>query len=411
MDSSPVRPDRISRSSPGRRQGGDDSDAVAGPLEQQEEQGIEVTDDKENGGDAEDVEPLQLKKDPMLPSEAEVEQHRITHWPFRSWCRECVEGRALGEKRQCHKPEGRRRIPIVGLDYFYVTSKGLLERHELEFPATAEGETALNESRLTGETAKCIMMRCFESKIIWAHVIPVKGIDEERHVVKLVCDDIEWLGHTRVIVKADNERSLQKLVSETLVALRLSPANELETVSSERPETYESQSNGGVEVGIRNLRSWFITLRACLQRRLGREISAVHPACAWLLEHVCLLSNVMRRGDDGHTSWARARGRPFAQQLLGFGEVCLYKLPTKGPQHNAEGNMAARWAQGLFVGYSRSSNSYLIATDDGVKTSRELMRRPFPNRWDAAKVQAIKVTPWDQRPAPEAPEVVMKEHP
>ena len=32
-------------------------------------------------------------QDPKLPSKTEVEEHNITHLPFRSWCRHCVRGR------------------------------------------------------------------------------------------------------------------------------------------------------------------------------------------------------------------------------------------------------------------------------------------------------------------------------
>ncbi len=34
---------------------------------------------------------------PLKPSAAEVERHRISHYPYRRWCRECVEGQAVGE--------------------------------------------------------------------------------------------------------------------------------------------------------------------------------------------------------------------------------------------------------------------------------------------------------------------------
>ena len=33
----------------------------------------------------------------VLPSEAEVEQHELTHLPFRSWCRHCVRCQGQGE--------------------------------------------------------------------------------------------------------------------------------------------------------------------------------------------------------------------------------------------------------------------------------------------------------------------------
>ncbi len=164
----------------------------------------------------EEVQPQKVKESPSLPSRAEVEEHRVTHLPFRNWCRECVEGKALGEHR--HPREGHgSKVPVVGIDYFYMTSKGLQMRSELiDFPETAEGEVALLESRKKGEIVKCIIVRCSHSKNIFAHVVPYKGVDEGKLAVKLVTEDIAWLGHTRLIVKADNEASLKKLVQESL---------------------------------------------------------------------------------------------------------------------------------------------------------------------------------------------------
>ncbi len=50
----------------------------------------------------EEVEPLRRPAVPKLPSAAEIEDHRRTHIPYRSWCRDCILGRALGEKRGAH---------------------------------------------------------------------------------------------------------------------------------------------------------------------------------------------------------------------------------------------------------------------------------------------------------------------
>ena len=35
-----------------------------------------------------------LKMLVKLPSRAEIEEHELTHLPFRNWCRHCVKGRA-----------------------------------------------------------------------------------------------------------------------------------------------------------------------------------------------------------------------------------------------------------------------------------------------------------------------------
>lgn len=38
--------------------------------------------------------------DPMLPNRADIDQHNLTHVPFRSWCEHCVRGRGEGIRRE-----------------------------------------------------------------------------------------------------------------------------------------------------------------------------------------------------------------------------------------------------------------------------------------------------------------------
>ena len=86
------------------------------------------------------VENDKVAHDPQKPSASEVEDHRVTHYPFCRWCRECLLGKALGEQHRC---SGRTRdIPIIGIDYFFITSeKGLLNKAELAKVLGAEGAT------------------------------------------------------------------------------------------------------------------------------------------------------------------------------------------------------------------------------------------------------------------------------
>jgi len=39
---------------------------------------------------------------PKGPTPKEVEEHSVTHWPFRDWCEHCVRGRAksMGHRRR-----------------------------------------------------------------------------------------------------------------------------------------------------------------------------------------------------------------------------------------------------------------------------------------------------------------------
>ena len=111
----------------------------------------------------------------------------------------------------------------------------------------------------------------------------------------------------------------------------------------------DSQANGGIEVGIRIVRGVLRTIKMCFEQRIDRHIPVSRPVVEWLLEHACFLITALVRGDDGLTAWARTRGRPFSQQVVGFGEVVLYRYPAKGPQHDPHGNVGALSAEGVFL--------------------------------------------------------------
>ena len=93
------------------------------------EDGEEKEDAAEDGEELEEeAEPKRLAPSPTLPSAAEIEDHRTTHFPYRSWCPHCVAGRALGERRGAQPLDWqykRHLISIVSMDYFYLTSGGV----------------------------------------------------------------------------------------------------------------------------------------------------------------------------------------------------------------------------------------------------------------------------------------------
>ena len=351
----------------------------------------------------EEVEPLRMAKDPKMPSPEDVELHERMHVPYRDWCKWCNMGRGRGTP---HRHTGASTVPIVGVDYFFITSEGVKKRRELPYPISDDGEAELLLDRQEGKLTKCVVIRCFHSKDVFGHVVPVKGADEEDYAASLVTAAVLWLGHLEVIMKGDNEPALQALIERAMQLIRVKVAEDpsgggLQRLSKEEPAPYDSQSNGGTEVGVMLIRGLFRTLKLCLESQIGRYIPAGHAVVAWLLEHTCLILNVRSRGSDGLTSWERVRGRPFGQQVVGFGETVLYKLPVKGPRSQPDGNMGATQAEGTFVGYNRNANTFIIMADDGKVEARSLVRRPEPNRWSADRLAAIKATPWSFREKPE----------
>ncbi len=170
---------------------------------------------------------------------------------------------------------------------------------------------------------------------------------------------------------------------------------DIESAGVERSHPYDSKSNGATEIGVKIIRGMHRTLRLCLERRIGREVPPGHPLTAWLLEHTAILLNIRARGEDGKTPWERARGRPFGLKLYGFGEQVFWRLPSKGPQHDEQGNMSARMLRGVFLGYHRTSNSYLVMNEDGeVKKTRGLQRMCLDERWKVEKLAAVRAVPW-----------------
>jgi len=298
-----------------------------------------------------DAEPLRVAKDPKLPSQEDVESHRCSHIPFREWCRHCVLGRGRGDP---HFRTAGSSIPVVGLDYFFIDGDKVKARNQLDYSDDPAGEANLEAARAAGTLIKCLVVRCSATKNVFGHVIPRKGADEEDFAANRVVKIIEWLGHTELILKGDNEPALQALTARALELIRVRVAKVIK-IGSETPPAYDSQSNGAVEVGVMLIRGMFRTIRLCLEARLDRKIPVDHALIPWLLEHACLLINAKSRGADGLTGWARARGRNFAQKLVGFGEKVLYKLPMKGP--HAAANMDAKWADGACLGYSWTSNT------------------------------------------------------
>ena len=56
--------------------------------------------------------------DPKLPSQAEVEEHCLTHLPFRNWCKHCIRGAGRVTDHRSHvRDDG---LPEVHLDYCFL---------------------------------------------------------------------------------------------------------------------------------------------------------------------------------------------------------------------------------------------------------------------------------------------------
>ena len=133
---------------------------------------------------------------------------------------------------------------------------------------------------------KVLVVRDSNTKSVFAHAVPRKGVSEDAYAVDMLVADVMWLGYSRVILKSDNEPSIKTLLG---VALRALKVGEIAQVMEESPPPYDSQANDGIEIGVKLVRGIVRTLKSCIEERVQMGIPADHPMIAWVVQHAALL--------------------------------------------------------------------------------------------------------------------------
>ena len=61
--------------------------------------------------------------DPKLPSQREIDEHSLTHLPYRNWCSHCVfgKGRAAPHFKRASREDS---LPEVHFDYCFMSTAG-----------------------------------------------------------------------------------------------------------------------------------------------------------------------------------------------------------------------------------------------------------------------------------------------
>ena len=172
-------------------------------------------DDASHGGDhpeelqaqeEEEAEAVRQLPTPDQPTLSEYRDHCISHYPYRPWCKHCVEGRGR-EFKHATVEKASRGIPTISFDYAFMGDKGEISSEEQA--DTEEG------------SIKVLVIRDSLSKALFAVAVPKKGVDEKGFSVAAVVDAVKWLGYVKVMLKTDNEPAILKLLSEAVRELRI----------------------------------------------------------------------------------------------------------------------------------------------------------------------------------------------
>ena len=100
------------------------------------------------------------------PTHSEYLDHCVTHYPYRAWCKHCVEGRGREFGHEATRGDKDfRATPVISFDYAFLSDRGEIVSLE-EFAAAADG------------AAKVLVIRDSKSKSVFAHIVPSEGVDE-----------------------------------------------------------------------------------------------------------------------------------------------------------------------------------------------------------------------------------------
>ena len=145
-----------------------------------------------------------------------------SHLLFRSWCPHCVAGKAQDRPHKKRENQGEKQIPENVFDYCFLGGKD------------------------DAETLAAQVARGRRTQMLFAHVVPRKGMVHEHGAAAMV-SDIERLGYKDVILKCDGERAM-KSVQEEVKRRRMDPTILENSVpwrlSQQRSSRESSQSIG-----------------------------------------------------------------------------------------------------------------------------------------------------------------------
>ena len=95
---------------------------------------------------------------------------------------------------------------------------------------------------------KVLVAYCGATGCIFAHAVPAKGLDGDGYIIEQLKQDILWLGHSKVVIRSDNEPALLQVVASTLVALKMAGVT---SAVDEGSVPYDPQTNGAAENAVK----------------------------------------------------------------------------------------------------------------------------------------------------------------
>ena len=147
----------------------------------EDEEGEELPTSTEAGVPSSFTSPEQL-------TQGEIDEHDLTHLPYRSWCPICASAAGMEDRHMRRTDEVEEgELTTVGMDYNFI-SDGIGAGHEDEI--------------------KALVLKDFKTGMLWAHRVDKKG-PQDKWAVKKVASDVEFLGRSEIKMKTDGKPAIR----------------------------------------------------------------------------------------------------------------------------------------------------------------------------------------------------------
>ena len=75
-------------------------------------------------GTVQDSQKCIVKAGTVRPSQKDVDEHMVSHVPFRSWCLHCIKGKSMGKPHfKKSQVDESACVPCVCMDYMFMSSQ------------------------------------------------------------------------------------------------------------------------------------------------------------------------------------------------------------------------------------------------------------------------------------------------
>ena len=295
---------------------------------------------------------------PEVPTQSMIDEHSLTHYPYRPWCETCVMHKARQDAHVVQEHD-KKQHSVISFDFGFA-------------------------SRAEGDKLTVLYLHDQHTKLMGAIPTPQKRGRCFNYIVTEVVRFIMQTNHREIGLRCDCEPSTLAI----LEAVKKTCRNLGIITHSEPTPVGDHQANGGAEVTVKIIRAQANALVSAIEKECceGRVIFGCnHPVYAWAVLHACWIHNRFSI-TNGSTPFELCSGRMYTGKLAQYGERVLgfLKMELKGkPQ----------WRAGVWIGKTTQNDTHILAVADGIFVTRSIRR--LPNGFDVKQFSDFTTCPWD----------------